>query len=57
MNLQWGHDYYQPWSDNEWLVEEMLVLMDKGDRCSNASLKVWNHKQAKDSSDKLLLYL
>jgi len=31
MNLQWGYDYYQPWSDNEWLVEEMLVLMDKGD--------------------------
>ena len=29
MNLQCDYDYYQPWSDNKWLVEEMLVLLDK----------------------------
>jgi len=29
MNLQWDYNYYQPWSDNEWLVEEMLALLDK----------------------------
>jgi len=29
MNLQWDYDHYQPWSDNKWLVEEMLVLLVK----------------------------
>ena len=26
---KWDYGYYQPWSDNEWLVDEMMVLMDK----------------------------
>jgi len=29
MNIEWGYSYYQPWSDNEWLVDEIMVLMDK----------------------------
>ena len=29
MNIEWGYSYYQPWSDNEWLVDEMMALMDK----------------------------
>jgi len=30
MNLQWDYNYYWPWSDNEWLVEEILAMMDEG---------------------------
>jgi len=29
MNIEWNYNYYQPWSDNEWLVDEMLALLDK----------------------------
>jgi len=29
MNIKWDYGYYQPWSDNEWLVDEMMVLMDE----------------------------
>ena len=29
MNIEWDYGYYQPWSDNEWLVDEMLALLDK----------------------------
>jgi len=29
MNIEWDYGYYQPWSDNEWLVDEMLVLVDE----------------------------
>jgi len=29
MNIEWDYDYYQPWSDNEWLVDEMLAMLDK----------------------------
>jgi len=28
-NIEWDYNYYQPWSDNEWLVDEMLALLDK----------------------------
>jgi len=28
-NIEWDYNYYQPWSDNEWLVDKMLVLLDK----------------------------
>jgi len=27
MNIEWDYNYYQPWSDNEWLVDKMLVVM------------------------------
>ena len=29
MNIEWDYGYYQPWSDNKWLVDEMLALLDK----------------------------
>jgi len=25
MELYWDYDYYQPWTDNQWLVAEMLA--------------------------------
>jgi len=29
MSIEWDYNYYQPWSDNEWLVDEMLAMLDK----------------------------
>ena len=29
MNIKWDYGYYQPWSDNEWLVDKMLAMLDK----------------------------
>jgi len=29
MNIEWDYSHYQLWSDNEWLVDEILVLLDK----------------------------
>jgi len=29
MNIEWDYNYYQPWSDNEWLVNEMLAMLDE----------------------------
>ena len=29
MNIEWDYSYYQPWSNNEWLVEEMMAIQDK----------------------------
>ena len=29
MNIEWNYNYYQPWSDNEQLVDEMLVMLDE----------------------------
>jgi len=29
MNIKWDYNYYQLWSDNEWLVDKMFVLLDK----------------------------
>jgi len=29
MNIEWDYNYYQSWSDNEWLVDEMLAMLDK----------------------------
>jgi len=29
MNIEWDYNYYQPWSDNKWLVGKMLVLLDE----------------------------
>jgi len=26
MELHWDYDYYQSWTDNEWMVEEMIVM-------------------------------
>ena len=29
MNIEWNYNYYQPWSDNEWIVNEILALLDE----------------------------
>ena len=29
MNIEWDYSYYQPWSDNEQLVDEMLAMQEK----------------------------
>jgi len=29
MNIEWDYNYYQPWSDNEWLVDEILAILDE----------------------------
>jgi len=29
MNIKWDYNYYQLWSDNEWLVDEMMAILDK----------------------------
>jgi len=26
MNIEWDYSYYQPWSDNEWLVDKMIAM-------------------------------
>ena len=28
INIKWDYNYHQPWSDNEWLVDEMLALLE-----------------------------
>ena len=29
MNIEWDYNYYQPWSDNEWLVDEMMAMQEE----------------------------
>jgi len=29
MNIEWDYNYYQPWSNNERLVDEILAMLDK----------------------------
>ena len=29
MNIKWNYSYYQLWSDNKWLVDEILALLDE----------------------------
>jgi len=29
INIEWDYNYYQLWSDNEWLVDKMLTLLDE----------------------------
>jgi len=32
MELYWDYDYYQPWTNNEWMVNEMLAIRDEVDK-------------------------
>jgi len=32
MELHWDYDYYQPWTNNKWIVEEILVIRNKTDK-------------------------
>ena len=29
MNIEWDYSYYQPWSDNEQLVDKMLAMQEE----------------------------
>ena len=29
MNIEWDYSYYQPWSDNKWLVDKMLAMREE----------------------------
>jgi len=29
MNIKWDYSYYQPWSDNKWLVDEMIAMQEE----------------------------
>jgi len=29
MNIEWDYNYYQLWSDNKWLVDKMLAILDE----------------------------
>jgi len=29
MNIEWDYNYYQSWSDNEWLLDKMMAMLDK----------------------------
>ena len=29
MNIEWDYSYYQPWSDNEQLVDKMLTTQNE----------------------------
>jgi len=24
MDIEWNYQYYQPWSDNDWLLQELI---------------------------------
>jgi len=32
MKLHWDYNYYQPWTDNKWIVEEMMAIRDERDK-------------------------
>ena len=32
MELYWDYNYYQPWTDNKQMIEEIIVIRDKGDK-------------------------
>ena len=31
MDLHWDYEYYQPWTDNKWLIQGMLAMNSKAD--------------------------
>jgi len=32
MELHWNYDYYQHWTNNKWIVEEILVIRNKANK-------------------------
>ena len=48
MNIEWDYNYYQPWSDNEWLVDKMLAILDE-----NITIVVihWMSEDSKETMD------
>ena len=42
MEIHWDHDYYQPWTDNEQIIEEILAIQNKknkDDKIDNVSVQ------------------
>jgi len=42
MNMGWNYQYYQSWSDNEWLLQELMdndISMKEGEKDNNESYK------------------
>ena len=29
MNIKWDYSHYQPWSDNEWLVDKIIAMQEE----------------------------
>lgn len=44
MNLHWVYEYYQPWTDNEQLVKEIMVVANEVDK-DNAMDSILAHQQ------------
>jgi len=32
MELHWDYDYYQFWTNNKWIVEEIMVIKNEEDK-------------------------
>jgi len=42
MNMGWDYQYYQPWSNNEWLLQELMdndSIMEEGEENNDESYK------------------
>jgi len=40
MNMGWNYQYYQPWSDNKWLLQELMdndITMREEEKYSDES--------------------
>ena len=37
-NIEWDYSYYQPWSDNEWLVDEMIAMREEALMAQNEDI-------------------
>ena len=40
MNIEWDYSYYQPWSDNEWLVDEMIAMWEETLMAQNKDITI-----------------
>ena len=38
MNIEWDYSYYQPWSGNEWLVDEMIAMQEEALMVQNENI-------------------
>jgi len=42
MNMGWDYQYYEPWSNNEWLLQELMdndSIMEEGEENNDESYK------------------
>jgi len=68
MDMGWDYQYYQPWSDNEWLLQELMndnITTEEEGECNDESYlslsygqdshgqKHWTHWTHGQSSDNL----